>query len=217
MAKDIVNDVHYNNHTNSSAPEYITVNVGRTFVNCLLDTGAAYSICWKSILPATAQIKPTAVKLRGVTGSALQVVGSTTLNLKFKHVDKSVNFIVVEKLNNNLMILGRDFMFNYNTVISYKKLTFTIDDVDMPMIKISDKSSSKAFSLTVNKSIKVKPNASTLVRCSMSHKNLANNKASLRTYISLTGIVEPSNSVLNRGMLSCKHFTTHTRALLISY
>ena len=114
---------------NHNAPAYVAVLVGDTLVNCLLDTGACYSICNQSSLPHGTTIRVTDTKLSGVTGTSLHVIGTADIPLVFDNVPIVVTFIVVENMKGNTMILGRDFLSKHQCELSYKNRTVNIQDL----------------------------------------------------------------------------------------
>ena len=58
---------------------YVAARVDSMFINCLVDTGAAYSLSSHDIIPPNVIISPTSVQLCGVTGAPLHILGAATL------------------------------------------------------------------------------------------------------------------------------------------
>ena len=75
--------------------------------------------------------------------------------------------------------------------ISFKTLTLSINDVELPLIKASTKPSKHM--LVVNSTLAIKPRTVALVKCNvMKHShNSSNKKHRSQVYVSATGIVHP--------------------------
>jgi len=174
--------------SNNTSNIYVAANIGSLFVNCLVDTGAAYSLCSEDILPPDVVLSPTSVRLNGVTGTPLCISGTVSLPVNFGDVRITLQLIVVSGINHKL-ILGRDFMSATDCEISFKNLTLTINDQELPLIKASYKPA-KHF-LVANCSLSIKPQTVALIKCNLLKHNPHNRKYRSQAYISTTGIVHP--------------------------
>ena len=184
-----------------SVPAYVSVLLEGTIVNCLVDTGAAYSICSKSVVPKNAVLLPTSIKLSGVTGTALRVLGITTLTITLGNVQIPSQFVVVDKINNNEIILGRDFMVSNDCEISFKDLVFKIKESQLPIIKSTSRP--VKYALKVNASNLILPNSSALIKCAViPTKATKHNKTTHKSYVTVTGVFSPNNTVQNELLLS---------------
>ena len=101
------------------------------FINCLVDTSAAYSLCSHDIIPPNVIISPTSVQLCGVTGAPLHILGAATLPVSFGVVRKTLQLIVTTGINHKY-ILCRNFMSATDCEISFKNQTLSIDDKHLP-------------------------------------------------------------------------------------
>lgn len=173
---------------NASSNIYVAVNIGPLVVNCLVDTGAAYSLCSERVIPPDTVISPTSIRLKGVTGTPLQVIGQISVPIKFGNTQKPIQLVVVKELNHQ-MILGRDFMSTTGCQINFKNLTLSVDDEDMPLIKASHKPIKHA--LVASSMHSVKPNTVALIKCKLVRRNPKRSKEHVQSYISTTGIVHP--------------------------
>ena len=158
------------------------------FINCLVDTGAAYSLCSHDIIPPNVIISPTSVQLCGVTGAPLHILGAATLPVSFGVVRKTQQLIVTTGINHKI-ILGRNFMSATDCEISFKNLTLSIDDQHLPLIKASSKPY-KHF-LVANTTLAIKPSSVALVKCNLMKRGSSNKQNQSQAYISTTGIVHP--------------------------
>ena len=106
------------------------------FINCLVDTSAAYSLCSHDIIPPNVIISPTSVQLCGVTGGPLHILGAATLPVSFGVVRKTLQLIVTTGINHKY-ILCRNFMSATDCEISFKNPTLSIEDQHLPQSRIS--------------------------------------------------------------------------------
>ena len=120
------------NNTRSSNI-FVAANIGPLLVNCLVDTGAAYSLCSESIVPSNTVISPSSIELKGVTGTPLNISGTVTLPMIFGTAQKSVQLFVSPGIKHQI-ILGRDFMSATDCEISFEKLTLSMDDCYDPRV-----------------------------------------------------------------------------------
>ena len=88
---------------------------------CLIDTGSPYSLIRKSIVPSHSKVLLTDQKCTGLNGSAIEVIGETTVSLKCGNITEEVKLLVV---NDDTMkvdvLLGRDYMLKNG--VAYVKL-----------------------------------------------------------------------------------------------
>ena len=167
---------------------YVAGTIGSLLVNCLVDTGAAYSLCSENIVPSDTVLAPTSIQLKGVTGTPLCITGTVNLPVKFGTTLRSVQLIVAKGLSHQV-ILGRDFMSATDCEISFKNLTLTINDETLPLIKASCRPSKHV--LVANASLSIKPRTVGLIRCNLMKHKPNNRKYRTQAYISTTGIVHP--------------------------
>lgn len=205
------NSDHNNNSKipSKSVPSYVSVRLDNRYIHCLVDTGAAYSLCSKSIIPQDAVINDSPIKLKGVTGTPLHVVGSTIIILNFNGETVSVNFIVVSHIDNDI-ILGRDFLAEHECNISFKNLTLTVNNTKIPMIKPCR--IPHTHSLNVGRTLVIPPKSVSLVRCNMSF--MLTPKQKRRKYLSATGIFVPRNSIHHGNLTSGSGFYNSSKGIV---
>ena len=203
-----INNINYNQckpvvySRNSSPPAYITVKVEDRSINCLVDTGATMSICCQSILPKSGRLEVSNIKLNGVTGNSLNVLGTTRLNLDFGSISKQIDLVVVDNMKNNVMILGRDFLSQHDCIINYRRLSFKIDDQELPIIKPSKSSHNDVFQVISPKTYCIKGKSSIIIPGRVYSRNARSKSDKDRSYISLTGIVNPAKNLCRKGLLA---------------
>ena len=91
------------------------------------------SICCKSVLPPDVElIRENCLRIRGVSGKDLKVLGKASINCVIGGKCVSINAHVVENLADSTFIIGRDVLEAYGCVIDYRNLTFTIDGFTLP-------------------------------------------------------------------------------------
>ena len=166
----------------------MAAKLNSVLVNCLVDTGAVYSLCSKDVVPSDAVISPTPIQLKGVTGTPLSIVGSVTLSVRFGKVLKQVQLIVVNELSHQV-ILGRDFMSATDSEISFKNLTLTINGEELPLIKAARKTSKHV--LLAKSTMSIKPHTVAVIKCNLVRQKHNNRKQRTQAYTSTTGIVHP--------------------------
>ena len=163
--------------------------------NCyaLVDTGAAVSLCCSTLLPSDIEIcRENCPKIRGVSGKELNVLGKALINCEIGGKIIPINVHVVESLADTSFILGRDVIEGHECIINYRKLTFTVDNVTLPLLKAYNGKHLKGpASLHCNRTIIIPPHSHKIVDCHMK------NKSSKRLFLSMTGAIEMSQNVLS--------------------
>ena len=105
----------------------------------LLDTGAGVNLM-SSIYADKIKARwnqTNDVKLKGVTGTSLSVLGKTDpLPVMVGGLECKESFVVVHSLNDNL-ILGIQFLNNNNVIIDYNKLEMRSGKYTTPLIKLN--------------------------------------------------------------------------------
>ena len=181
-----------NNSTRFSTA-FIPIKVSNKNCYALVDTGATVSLCCKSVLPSDIIMKDeNNVKIRGVSGKELTVLGKAAIicGIGSKCVPMDVH--VVENLADSSFILGRDVIEKHGCIIDYRRLTFIIDDVTLPLLKAYNGKQLKGpTSLHCNRTSIIHPHSNKVVDCHMKSKN------SKRLFLSMTGAVEVSQNILN--------------------
>ena len=170
----------------ASAPSYVSVTVGSVLVNCLVDSGAEQTLVCRALVPSNVPITPTSTTLRGVTGSALKVLGAAQIPLQFGNITLTANCVVVNHMNNHQFILGSDFMVPNQCVINYRKLSFSIKESDFPLIRACNRTAK--YTLMTDSTTVIQPNTVALVKCSIT--STSGRGKSSKSYISATGIVD---------------------------
>ena len=159
----------------------------------LVDSGASVSIINRNLLDHVRyKLEPCNMQLNGVSGSTLKVLGKTRLPFTIGSCTIEHEFIVVDSMMETL-ILGRDIFRDHNCIINYSKLTFSIHDSEVPLLKISKsnaKNKTAPLSVKAKSSMVIKPNTSKFVPVSLHSKKG-------KTFLSISGIFE-GHSQLNR-------------------
>ena len=158
-------------------------------VTCLIDTGAAYSICCEDILPEGTSLARSSIQLKRVTGTPLKVLGSFHTSIKLGNVQKPFSLLVVPNMSHKV-IIGRDFLSDTGSVIDFKQLTFSIDDHQIPLMKPLNRS--VRHSLIASTSSIIKPRTFGLVKCKILKSS---GKKRAQSFISSTGIFSPNLQV----------------------
>ena len=129
------------------------------------------------------------MSVKGVTGSHLELLGSTQIDLKIDNFLKTVDVLVVEKMADNVFIIGRDILQKFEGVINYKNLTFSLGDTSIPLMKASPtKTLGKPLIIHCTKTVLVPPYSQKNIRCHLKTKS----NTSKRAYLSITGATETS-------------------------
>lgn len=198
------NSINNKKHIEYNAPAcnniFVAARIGQSLVNCLVDTGAAYSLIRKDALSINTIISPTSVQLTGVSGAPLEVLGCTELPLALDSVSKPLRLIVTNGISHKV-ILGRDFLTSSGCEISFKSLALSIDGHTFPLIKSTQKTSK--YALVTGVTTVIKPHSVGLVKCRLTnHKRKTHSKC----YISTTGLVHPS---IKGGTYSSGFYNAH--------
>ena len=171
---------------------FIPIKISDKHCYALVDTGASVSLCCKSILPSHVNISTqiNGPRIRGVSGKELNVLGQATINCDIGGKVVSMDVCVVENMFDSSFILGRDVIEKHQCVIDYRQLTFTIDNVTLPLLKTyAGKQLKSQSSLHCNRTTVIQPHSHKVIDCHMK------NKSSKRLYLSMTGAVEVSKNV----------------------
>ena len=171
---------------------FIPIKISDKHCYALVDTGASISLCCKSVLPSHVKISTqTSPRIRGVSGKELSVLGKATLNCNIGGKVVLMDVCVVENMFDSSFILGRDVIEGHQCVIDYRQLTFTIDNVTIPLLKTyAGKQLKSPSSLHCNRTTVIQPHSHKIIDCHMK------NKSSKRLYLSMTGAVEMSKNVI---------------------
>ena len=198
------------NSFQSSTSSYVSVKVGKKLIHGLLDTGAAISVCTSKILPKNAKIEKTNLSLRGVTGNNLQILGTAYIQLDFGPCTISQQICVVEKLNGNSLIIGRDLITENKCIIDYAALTISIRGTIIPLLKTT-KIPRKPVIIAAQKTVIIPPKSVKIMTCELLHGYAYDNKQSThdcRLRVSTSGVAQTTNNINE------KHDFTDTDLLL---
>ena len=192
----------------------------------LVDSGAALSLCSRELLGSN-QIFDTEnmVKIRGVSGSFLNVLGKTTVSCKIGNLSLDLDVTVVDKMADSVFIIGRDILEPHQCVINYRQLTLTIGNHSVPLLKAySGKNLKNPMSLHCSQTYVIPAYTSCVTKFHLRSKRP---QQSTKLYISITGALEPSQTFspealvpdgllnTNRGSTTIQIFNMADRPLCI--
>ena len=152
----------------------------------LVDSGAGLTLCSVDLLPCDYPIqRDSGVNIKGVTGAHLELIGVTEIELKIGDFCEKTEVYVVEKMADNVFIVGRDILEQFGCIIDFKNLQFKIGDVSLPLFKAHPKSDRiNKFNLHCTKTVIIPPYAHGHVACHLRKKGMS------RSFASLTGSTE---------------------------
>ena len=156
------------------------------------------SICCKSVLPPDVEsIRENCLRIRGVSGKDLKVLGKASMNCVIGGKCVSMNAHVEENLADNTFIIGRDVLEAYGCVIDYRYLTFPIDGFTLPLLKAYKENQLKNPSLLhCNLTNIIAYHSNKVLDCHMKAKS------SKRLFLTMTGAIEISQHIMNSLKLS---------------
>ena len=188
------------NNTTRFSTAFILIKISNKNCYALVDTGASVSICCKSVLPPDVElIRENCLRIRGVSGKDLKVLGKASINCVIGGKCVSINAHVVENLADSTFIIGRDVLEAYGCVIDYRNLTFTIDGFTLPLLKSYKGNQLKYPSLLhCNRTTIIAPHSSKVLDCHMK------TKSSKRLFMTMTGAIEISQDTMNSLKLSAR-------------
>lgn len=113
---------------------FLSVNVGRTKLVALLDTGATVSVIGKRGLPllqaATVPIQPANCDVYTADGTSQSVLGSVVLSIGLNGVYKDMSVLVVPSMKHPL-VLGVDFCRQFGIHIDFSTGSWTSKTVEI--------------------------------------------------------------------------------------
>ena len=137
-------------------------------------------------------IRENCLRIRGVSGKDLKVLGKASINCVIGGKCVSINAHVVENLADSTFIIGRDVLEAYGCVIDYRNVTFTIDGFTLPLLKAYKENQLKYPSLLhCNRTAIIAPHSSKVLDCHMK------TKSSKRLFMTMTGAIEISQDTMN--------------------
>ena len=172
---------------------HISVQLGDTNKHfyALVDSGAGKTVCTPKLFPSHTTYSPCDQALTGVSGEPLEVLGQITFDITLKSNVIAITAIVVPKLNNNLLILGRDFLESNQCIIDYNTLTFKVKECILPLLYTCH-DQGKAYSIANSRTVEIPPNSVASIECH------ARSDAFKRCTFSITGMIEQLDDTLFR-------------------
>ena len=169
---------------------YVSLVVNNYGCYGLVDSGAGVSLCSVSILPQSHVIdKAVNIRVTGVTGTELKILGIATVRIILGDFSSDVVVHVVEKMTDNVFIIGRDILETFGCVINYRNLIFSINGHQLPLLKASfSKKHAKSINIHCSKTITVPANSIGSVPCHLQQRYLNGHR---RLYLTVTGYIEP--------------------------
>ena len=120
----------------SNAPAYVPLSVGGNKCYGLVDSGAMVSLCTMAIFgKAKPKLDESRLKVRGVTGNYLKVLGMKDVELNLGGFVSIQTVHFVENMADNVFILGRDILNNIGGIVNYRDLELRIGDVSLPLMR----------------------------------------------------------------------------------
>ncbi|KAG8238382.1 hypothetical protein J437_LFUL018336 [Ladona fulva] len=113
----------------------VKVKIGLKNVHLLIDTGATASLIKENRVDPFGPLSPSTIRLRGVTGHALPLLGAITLPVETLYEEFPQQFHVVGK-DFKLPcdgILGLDFLRNYDASIDFTGGRIRLRDTTLPL------------------------------------------------------------------------------------
>ena len=115
------------------------------------------------------------------------MLGKTDVKIKIGDFSSSLNVYVVEKMADNVFIIGRDILETSGCIIDYKTLTFKIGKTSIPLLKATtSKICAPALQLHCSKTTIVPPFSQGHIPCHLRSKKAS----SKRVFSSISGISE---------------------------
>ena len=128
-------------------------------------------------------------RISGVTGNHLSALGTSELAIKIGEFETMHTVIVVEKMTDNVFIIGRYLLESFQCVIDYKNLTFSINNTSLPLLRATpSKNSSNTLNIHSNKTVIIPPYSMGSLSCHLKTKR--GNRASKRVFSSISGACE---------------------------
>ena len=173
------------------------MQLGKRLLHALCDTGASVSLVAQNVLPQSYVIDKDYgnSKLKGVTGTEIPVVGMCNMKLQIGNRVYSHRIYVVNKLQNNSLILGHDFISKYGCIIDYQDLIVSVDGTVVPMLK-ADKISRKPLLIACSKTTELKPHTSAFIPYYVSSKIKYSSRR--KENVTLTGITDTINNCCSK-------------------
>lgn len=155
----------------------------------LIDSGSSISVIDKSLIDLNDLCKQSNdIAVTGITGNRLNILGSIWVDVEIGSYRDRLLVYVSENLNNNILILGRDFLTNQEVVLDYRNLQIKIKDHQhRPLLKVRSSPYSQPLSLNACRTVVLQPHDSQFVKCDV---KLGRSKGSRRIFLSTSGVVE---------------------------
>lgn len=186
----------------------------------LVDTGASISLCTTDLLgPEHVLDIHNLANVRGVSGNYLKVLGKTTVDCDIAGKSFTFNVTVVEKMADTVFIMGRDFLEHYGCIINYRKLTLSIDNLSVPLLKAyQGKQLKSPISLHCSYTYEIPAYSACNITCHLRRKHDRQNG---KLYVTTSGVLESgqklaSNLLIPNGMLNTDRGSTNVQIFNMS-
>ena len=127
------------------------------------------------------------------------------LNIEIGNFNTTIKVIVVEKMADNVFIIGRDILETFDCIIDYKNLSFNIGETSLPLLRaVASKQPSKSLNIHTSKTTIVPPYSLGSIPCYLKTKQ--GNNSSKRVFSTISGAgdinfknpyLESTNALLN--------------------
>ena len=87
------------------------------------------------MVPNNAELRSSGIKIHGVTGNHLTILGSLEVGIEIGDLSDVVDVLVVDEMADNVFILGRDLLDRFQCVVDYKAFTLSIGECSIPIMK----------------------------------------------------------------------------------
>ena len=145
------------------------LSFGKQEFNALLDTGADVSLISYSLFKTLSsklksQLKTPRNKLQSVTGTPLDIAGTSNLKFRFGNRNLVFKFHVVRCLPKSL-ILGSDFLSTHNVHWDFQKRTVSIGS---SVVLLKDKRNNESVNLVhASQTLFIPPKTTSIIPCSL--------------------------------------------------
>ena len=98
------------------------------------------------------------LNLTGANGTKLETLGSLTIKLGFSEEFPKLELqaIVARNLCETILI-GSDFLTDHSCILNYSNLTFTVNDLTVPLLKAAKPKKTHSFKIKVAKTVNIPP------------------------------------------------------------
>ena len=180
-----------------SNKSYVNVDIFDTFYYALVDSGSPVTIIDESVVPETllSNLTHSSLNLTSANGTKLETLGNLSVKIGFSEESSKLELqaIVARNLCETILI-GSDFLTDHSCILNYSNLTFTVNDLTVPLLKAAKSRKPRSFKVKVTKTVTIPPKTiANNILCSTLSKD-----SSKRCYISTSGILDPADKLLSK-------------------